>query len=164
MTFVAPFSCKFWACYFCGGLSDVLDGFVARKLKQQSTAGAKLDSIADLTFAIAIFIVIIKNIHISKLIWQFIILIILLRGASYSIVYYKYHTFAALHTYANKATGILIFVFPLLYILLDITITEIILCVIALISSLEELVIIIKSKELNLNCKSIFIKKSKYDY
>lgn len=158
MIFTTPFSVKFWICYLCGGLSDVLDGFVARKLKQQSIVGAKLDSIADLVFAIAIFIVIIKNINLSTLTWQFIILIILLRGASYIIGFYKYHTFTALHTYANKATGIIIFMFPLLYILFDISITEFILCVIAIISSLEELVIIIKSKELNRDCRSMFIK------
>lgn len=157
MVLVEPFSLGFWICYVCGGLSDLFDGFVARKLKQQSTIGAKFDSIADVVFAIAIFIVVIKNISLSTLLWQFITFIALLRLVSYSIGYYKYRTFTSLHTYANKATGFLIFVFPLLYILWDINITVIILCVLAFISSFEELVITIKSKELNRDCKSIFM-------
>lgn len=158
MVFVEPFSLGFWICYFCGGLSDLFDGFVARKLKQQSIIGAKLDSIADVVFAIAIFIVVIRNISLSTLLWLFIAFIALLRFVSYSIGYYKYRTFASLHTYANKATGVLIFVFPLLYILWDIKITVTILCVVAFISSFEELLITLKSKELNRNCKSIFMK------
>lgn len=36
--------------YLACGLSDVLDGYIARKTKSESTLGAKLDSIADLGF------------------------------------------------------------------------------------------------------------------
>ena len=159
MVFAIPFSFGFWIYYFCGGISDLFDGFIARKLKQQSTAGAKLDSIADMVFAIAIFIVVIKNLSLSTWLWQFVTLIALLRMISYGIGFYKYRTFASLHTYANKATGALIFVFPFLYILWGITITEIILTIVAFISSLEELAIIIKSKDLNRDCKTIFMQE-----
>ncbi|HGH0401081.1 TPA: CDP-alcohol phosphatidyltransferase family protein [Clostridioides difficile] len=40
-------SLPFWICYFWCGISDILDGLIARKLRQQSGIGAKLDSIAD---------------------------------------------------------------------------------------------------------------------
>ncbi|MGE4277553.1 MAG: CDP-alcohol phosphatidyltransferase family protein, partial [Lawsonibacter sp.] len=45
-----PFSVLFWAAYVCGGLSDLIDGPIARGLNQLSEAGAKLDSLADLVF------------------------------------------------------------------------------------------------------------------
>ncbi|MDP4118803.1 MAG: CDP-alcohol phosphatidyltransferase family protein, partial [Bacillota bacterium] len=70
-----PFSIFFWICYLLGGLSDLLDGFVARRLNQQSAAGAKLDSIADMVFGVAIFIVVIKNIHVPVWLWICITLI-----------------------------------------------------------------------------------------
>ncbi|WP_334300862.1 CDP-alcohol phosphatidyltransferase family protein, partial [Clostridioides difficile] len=37
-------SLPFWICYFWCGISDILDGLIARKLRQQSGIGAKLDS------------------------------------------------------------------------------------------------------------------------
>lgn len=155
--FSVPFETVFWICYLCGGISDLLDGFIARKLNQQSTAGAKIDSIADMTFAVAIFIVVIKNLSFPGWIWVCAVLITFLRVVSYIIGFYKYRTFTSLHTYTNKATGALIFAFPLLYALWGMTVEGIILCFVALISSLEELIIIIKSKELNRDRKTIFV-------
>lgn len=40
--YIKPFSIAFWICYFLGGLSDLLDGFVARTLNQQSEKEQKL--------------------------------------------------------------------------------------------------------------------------
>ena len=48
MVLTAPFSAAFWVCYLGGGVSDLLDGPVARALHIQSEVGAKLDSAADL--------------------------------------------------------------------------------------------------------------------
>lgn len=155
---VIPFSTAFWVCYLCGGISDRVDGFIARKLNQQSAAGAKIDSIADLIFTASIFIVIIKYINFPIWLWRCALLIALLRIVSYGIGFYKYHAFSSLHTYLNKATGALIFAFPLLFVLTGLYLTEVIICFVAFVSSVEEIVIKIKSKELNRDCKSIFMK------
>ena len=158
MVFTVPFSIVFWIFYLCCGLSDLIDGFVARKMKQQSVNGAKLDSISDMFFAIAIALVIIINITFPTWLWLCMLCIALLRVISYGIGFYKYHTFASLHTYGNKVTGMLLFVSPILYILLGLTAMGIILCVVAFISALEEVIITIKSKELNRDCKSLFVR------
>ena len=42
----------FWAVYFICGLSDMLDGCLARKLHCESKTGALLDSLADLVFVV----------------------------------------------------------------------------------------------------------------
>lgn len=42
-------SVTFWVCYLWCGISDMLDGLLARKFGQQSMTGAKLDSISDLS-------------------------------------------------------------------------------------------------------------------
>lgn len=157
MVLVIPFSIWFWIFYILGGLSDFLDGFVARKWKQQSKARAKFDSIADMVFIISIAIIVVKNIHISLWIWICIVVIALFRGVSYGIGFYKYRTFASLHTFLNKVTGVLIFIFPLLYVLFGLDITAFFLCLVAFLSSFEEVLIILKSKELNRDCKGIFM-------
>ncbi|MDD8048230.1 MAG: CDP-alcohol phosphatidyltransferase family protein [Thomasclavelia sp.] len=159
MLFQPPFSMIFWFCYFGAGLTDFLDGYVARKLDQKSSAGAKLDSIADLFFAVVVAVIIIKNIVFPIWIWVCIIIVAVLRIISYIIGFYKYKTFASLHTYANKATGLMIFAFPLLYYTFGLIVAGILVCIVSLLSSLEELIITIKSKELNRDCKSIFIYK-----
>lgn len=156
--FLTPvFSTGFWICYLCGGLSDLLDGPIARMLKQTSSAGARLDSIADLAFAVAIAAAVIKNVALPEWIWLLAALTVLLRCAGYGIGFYKYRAFSALHTYMNKAAGALIFAFPLLFTLLGLETAGAILCLTALISALEELAITVKSKELRRDCKGLFI-------
>lgn len=61
-----------------------------------------------------------------------------------------------LHTYTNKLTGLLLFFIPYFMNLNGANIIVHIIGVIALISSIEELAINIKSKKLDLNKKSIF--------
>ena len=40
--FAMPFSTVFWICYWLGIISDILDGFIARKMKIESETGSKL--------------------------------------------------------------------------------------------------------------------------
>ena len=134
----------------------MLDGYIARKYKQQSDAGAKLDSVADLVFASAIFIVAVKSIRFSAWVWLFMAFIALLRISSYVIGFYKYRTFASLHTIMNKLSGASIFAFPLLYAFMGATAASITLCAICFAASAEELLIIVKSKELDRDRKGIF--------
>jgi CDP-diacylglycerol--glycerol-3-phosphate 3-phosphatidyltransferase len=58
MVLAAPFSPVFWVCYLGGGVSDLLDGPVARALHIQSDVGAAMDSAAGLVFAAAIAVVV----------------------------------------------------------------------------------------------------------
>jgi len=156
MVLAAPFSAAFWACYLGGGVSDLLDGPIARRLNIQSTAGAKLDSAADLAFAAAISVAAVRNIPFPIWIWVCAACIAAVRFAGYSVGFAKYRTFSALHTYANKATGALIFASPLLYAALGLTVSGIVLCAAALFSSVEELVITVSAPTLNRDCKGIY--------
>ena len=155
MVLAAPFSVAFWICYLGGGVSDLLDGPVARYLHIQSDVGAKLDSAADLAFAAAIAVVAVRHIPLPRWLWACAGCIAAVRLAGYGIGFAKYRTFPALHTLANKATGALIFGFPLLYAILGMTAAGIILCAAALLSSVEELVITLNSPTLNRDCKGI---------
>ncbi|MFQ9652669.1 MAG: CDP-alcohol phosphatidyltransferase family protein [Enterocloster sp.] len=156
--YIKPFSTAFWICYFLGGLSDLLDGLVARTLNQQSENGAKIDSIADTVFAASIFIIVLKNIFLPGRFWWFISLIILIRIITYSVGFYKYRTFSSLHTYFNKASGVLIFMFPLLYVILKLDVAGGIVCFVSFAASVEELVITMKSSRLDRDCKGLFLR------
>ncbi len=156
MVFTAVFSRMFWILYLYGGVSDIIDGIVARVLRQKSSLGAKLDSIADAAFLSAIVIVIAPTVVIPRWIWICVGSIALIRVTAYLIGYIKFHTFSSLHTYANKATGALLFITPVIYSIFGSTVTAILLGLFAFISSMEELLITVIYRELNRDRKSIF--------
>ena len=157
LVFVPPYSGPFWLCYLGGGFSDLLDGAVARLLKQQSPAGAKLDSIADLMWVSALLFSMLGSIRLPSWLWQWIVCIALLRIAGYGIGFYRYRTFSALHTDANKAAGALIFLFPMLYKQWGISVAGAIVCFAALAAAVEELVITATAETLNRERRGYFL-------
>jgi len=161
MALVPPFSTAFWICYVCGGVSDLLDGPVARRLGMESDAGAKLDSAADLVFAAAVFVASINSAVFPAWLWLCIAGIALMKIIGYGVGFYRFRTFAGLHTLLNKATGACIFAFPLLYAVWGLSAAGIAACGIAFLASLEELIIMLLSKELERDQKSIFNSKVK---
>ena len=52
LLFCPAFSPPFYVFYIAAGLSDMLDGFVARKTDTVSKFGARLDTIADFVFVV----------------------------------------------------------------------------------------------------------------
>ncbi len=145
--------------YFACGLSDVLDGYVARKTNTQSELGAKLDSIADLFFFTVLTAAIILWLgNRLAAFFPWLIAIILIRCANLAIAAYKYRTFAILHTWGNKITGFLLFAAPPMFIISRETAVFWPVCVFAALSALEESTIHLTSKTLDLNRQSIFKK------
>lgn len=158
MIFVKPLSLAFYAIYIICGLSDIMDGFIARKTWTSSKLGEKLDTMADMIMVGVLLVVLypIVNIGIEIAIW--IISIGIIRLASMIIVFKKYKTFAMLHSYGNKITGIVLYIFPIVIPYIHTTVLMYISCVVASISAIEELIIQITSSELQVNIKSIFSK------
>lgn len=137
------------------GVTDILDGYIARKTKNTSKAGAIFDSVADFIFIIIMLFIMIPIINVSFWIQLWLISIAMIKTSSVLTGFIKYHSLAFLHTYMNKATGALLFAFPLLYNGLGIKITAFLLCSIASVAAIEELVINLISKKLLYNIKSI---------
>lgn len=104
----------FLAVYTLAGLTDALDGWVARKTGTSSEFGARLDSIADLLFygilLFRLFPVLCRR--LPGEIWYAVGAILLIRLMAYGIAAAKYHRFASLHTWLNKLTGGAIFLLP----------------------------------------------------
>ena len=114
LIFLTPNTYMFLLIYIFCGISDILDGYIARKYKLQSSMGASFDSIADVVFFGIIVYVYYPIIRIPESILVWIFLILTIRLCSIIIAGIKYHTFVILHTYLNKATGLALFCFPIL--------------------------------------------------
>ena len=157
LLFFRPLSLSFHTIYIICGLTDIMDGYIARKMGTTSRFGDRLDSLADL---VMVGVVLIKYYPIVKLtdetfIW--IISIGIIRLASVTTAYIKYKTFVILHTYGNKLTGFVLFISLILYPYINnTTILAYVICIVASLSSTEELIIQVSSNKLQLNKRSIF--------
>lgn len=157
--FVEPFSPLFFAVYTICGVSDVVDGTVARLLDCESEFGAKLDSVSDMTFysamIIRIFPVLLENVPLA--IWLVGISIVILRVISYIVAAIKYRRFASIHSYGNKLTGAAVFAIPYLSGLFPIEYVCAAVCVVALAATCEELTIHLISKKYDPEMKSLLL-------
>ena len=151
-----PFSGQFLLIYFLCGIGDVLDGMIARKMHIISQKGQILDSIADAFMVTVVLLLFFPGFKLPLWGVYWIVLIAAIRLASLGIGFIRYKQLAFLHTYGNKAAGIVLFCFPLLYIWLGLYTATILVCFIASISAVEELIINIISKRLRRDIKSIF--------
>ena len=158
-----PLSASFFAVYFLCCISDILDGYIARKTETTSKFGEIFDSIADFILIVIVFIIFIPLIEWDQWMVYWICIIALMRFLSLGIGFLKYRAFSLLHTYTNKVTGIALICFPILFQIFGKTITTFILCGLASLSALEELIINTRSKVLNRNIESIFVEEDIFD-
>ena len=157
--FIEPFSATFFVVYTLAGVSDAVDGIVARTMNTTSELGTKLDSIADLMFyfttTIRVFPVLWAELPVW--LWYGVGIIVVLRVVSYVLAAIKYHRFATLHTYMNKVAGFMWFTVPYAIWMQWTVGICIALFVVSAIGSIEELLIHITRKEYRSNVKNIMV-------
>lgn len=107
------FSVPFYGAYLCGGLSDMLDGFVTRKTHSESAFGAKLDSIADVCFTAACLVKLLPVLSLPLWLWCWIGVIAAIRAGNLLAGALRGSGMEMLHTNANKLSGLLLFLLPL---------------------------------------------------
>lgn len=158
LLFLEPLSGLFFAVYVFCGFSDILDGYLARKTNSATVFGAIFDSIADFIFIGVMLLVLLPILQLTLWIKLWVAGIALIKAVSLLTGAVKYRSLAFLHTYMNKITGALLFLFPLLYSFVGLTVTAILLCSAATLGAIEELVINLRSREIAYDVKSLFIK------
>lgn len=155
LLFTKALSFTFFIIFIICGITDILDGYIARNYGLSSDFGAKLDSFADIVFFLSFLIVLLPVLSFNYLIFYWIIIIFLIKITSIIIGFIKFGKLAMIHTYLNKITGMFIIILPFLLLLISSNVIILSLCLIATLASIEELIINIRSKELILNCNSI---------
>ena len=158
MLFLPPLERAFIIVYFFCGLTDVLDGAVARKTHMESKLGSQLDSTADFILMAVLIIILYPMIKPSTGILLWVGGIALIRFAAVGVVWAKFGTPAMLHTLANKVTGIMVFLLPLSLVVIPTNIPMIVLCIAATLSATEEILIDLTAKKFLPDRKSIFLR------
>ena len=102
-------SAAFWSIYFACGISDMADGYLARRFHCESKTGALLDSLADLVFVACSCWKLIPVLTFPKWLWMWAGVIVAIKVINQvsALVMYKKCFFP--HTVANKVTGFLLF-------------------------------------------------------
>ena len=145
--------------YSICGVTDVIDGILARYWHVESELGSRLDSISDLLFYSAMVIKVIPYLienRVHYAVWLLAGLAIFFRLCTYILVAIKYHCFSSVHTYANKMTGLVVFLLPFFLCFGDLSIVSLFPGIIGILSSLEEFTIHLTSSSYIPNKKSIF--------
>ena len=132
------FSDSFYVLYLFCGLTDMVDGTIARKMGAASTFGAKLDTVADFLFVIASFVKLAPVIRIPVWIWVWAAVIAVVKLVNLVWGSTQMKQMPSLHTIANKATGLCLFLLPLTMSFVDLRYTAPVVCVIATIAAIQE--------------------------
>ena len=138
LIFTKPFSLLFYIIYLYCGISDMLDGCIARKSKNTTRFGSLLDSIADIIFVMIAIIKIVPFLNFSNeiLIWIMMIALVKISNVICAYIYCKKFIFP--HTIANKMTGFILFMVPFILLKNRDLILEAMICCIATFAAIQE--------------------------
>ena len=135
LLFCPVFSPAFYVFYIAAGLSDMLDGFVARKTDTVSKLGARLDTMADFVFVV---VCLIKVLHITVWLYVWIGIIALIKVVNIISGLAVQKKLVAVHSVMNKATGVLLFLLPLTILAVPLRDSAIVTCAVATFAAIQE--------------------------
>ncbi len=138
LLFCPVFSPAFYAFYVAAGLSDMLDGFVARKTDTVSELGARLDTIADFVLVVVCLIKLLPVLYIPAWLYIWIGIIAFIKVVNIISGFAVQKRFAAVHSLMNKATGALLFLLPLTIPAVPLQYAAIVVCAAATFAAIQE--------------------------
>ena len=138
LLFCPAFSLPFFVLYLAAGLTDMIDGPVARKTGTVSESGAKLDTTADFVFVAACLIKLLPMNPFPLWLWLWIGGIALIKAVNLLSGYIVQKRFVTMHTVMNKTTGILLFVLPLTLTFIDLKYSGAVVSTLATFAAIQE--------------------------
>ena len=139
LLFIPLSSAWFYALYLLCGLSDMIDGTVARRTNSASEFGASLDTISDFVFMTVALIKFVPHLHIPVWLWIWIGVIATVKIVNVVFGFVRTGELAFPHTVLNKVTGLLLFLLPVTISFIELTYTLPVVCAIATVAAIHEL-------------------------
>ena len=100
----------FWLIYGLCGISDIADGWLARRLKCVTKTGALLDSLADLCFVVCCAWKFLPILELPQWLWLWAGAIVAIKVVNQLSALVMYGRCCFPHTLANKWAGFLLFI------------------------------------------------------
>ena len=138
LLFIPLYSVPFYLLYLTAGISDMVDGMVARRRNTTSGFGARLDTAADFVFVVVCLIRLLPVMDVPTWLYVWIGVIALIKGINIVSGYVKKKRFVTAHTVMNKVTGALLFVLPLTLPLVELRYTAFAVCAVATFAAIQE--------------------------
>ncbi|MBE6665695.1 MAG: CDP-alcohol phosphatidyltransferase family protein [Ruminococcaceae bacterium] len=136
--FIPISSAWFYVLYLFCGLTDMIDGTIARKTNTVSSFGSKLDTVADFVFMAVCVIKLLPMINIPVWLWISIAVIAIIKVTNVVLGFVRRKKLVVLHTVLNKITGLLLFFLPLSLAFIEPTYSFSAVCIIATIAAIQE--------------------------
>ncbi len=133
-----PLSSPFLAVYLLCGLTDMVDGTVARRTNTVSVFGSRLDTAADFVMVAVCLIKLIPVLDFEPwmLIWLAAIALIKAINVISGLVMHK--RLVTPHTALNKVTGCIIFILPFTLNFIDFKYSAALSCAVATLAAIQE--------------------------
>ena len=147
LLFIPLSSAWFYMLYIFCGLTDMIDGAIARRTGVVSKFGARLDTAADFIFMAVCSIKILPLMRIPVWLWVWITLIALIKIFNITLVFIRKKKLISIHSVLNKITGFALFLLPLSLIFVETTYSTSTICVLATIAAMQEVYFIAKGQE-----------------
>ena len=129
-----------WFCviYLLCGLSDMIDGTVARRTNSASQFGARLDTVSDFVFMTVALIKFVPHLHIPVWLWIWIGIIAMIKLGNVVWGFIRTKKLVSPHTVLNKVAGLLLFLLPVTISFVDLTCTLPIVCTVSTVAAIHE--------------------------
>ena len=131
-------SAWFYSLYLLCGLSDMIDGTVARRTNSASDFGARLDTVSDFVFMTVALIKFVPHLHIPVWLWIWIGVIAMIKLGNAVFGFVRTKKLIVPHTILNKVTGLALFILPVTLCFIEATYTLPIVCTVATITATHE--------------------------
>lgn len=158
---LTPLELPFMIVYVLAGLTDMVDGPVARKFNVSSQFGAALDGGADVLLVIVVLFRLIPIVEVSNWIVIWIVFAVAMKLSASVIGYIRHKQVIFLHTYIGKFFIFMLFLFPVFYIFIEADTILTALLILAMVVFAEDIFINATSKEVNLDDKGILFRDKK---
>ncbi|MBQ6119880.1 MAG: CDP-alcohol phosphatidyltransferase family protein [Clostridia bacterium] len=138
LLFFPAFSPAFYALYLTAGLTDMIDGVVARKTDTESEFGAKLDTVADFVFFASCLTKLLPTLQPPGWLSIWTGLIALIKAVNVVSGFAVRKKWIAPHTVMNKVTGLLLFALPLTVSRIGLEYPAAVVCAVATFAAVQE--------------------------
>ena len=138
MMFCPALSPVFFVLYIAAGATDIIDGAVARKTGTISEFGSRLDTVADIVFVVVCLVKLLPVLDVPVWLYIWIAFIAIIKVANIVVGYIRWNEFVSVHSWMNKAAGVLLFVFPLTLTFIDLKYSAAVVCIVATVAAIQE--------------------------
>ncbi len=138
LLFIPLSSVWFYVLYLFCGLTDMIDGTIARRTGAVSEFGARLDTVSDFVFLTVSLVKFLPVVSIPQWLWVWIAVIGAVKIGNLIWGFVRAKTRPSFHTVMNKITGFLLFLLPLTFPVIDLNHSSIVVCTAASVAAIQE--------------------------